>query len=219
MNGDEEKIAVFIDGENINSKDFCYINSEIKKHGKIVFSYIYGDWSDSNVHKWINIAQTNGIQKIQCDKTNKKNSVDIKMSIDIMKFLFFYNHIDTFVLVTSDSDFRHVIFEIKNYGKKVYCIGSSRVNIGLTSTCDKYIVIDDIKNSENNINSSEKCWEDIKNYLVINDIANLSYIKLIICNNFPSFDHRNYGYEKFSDFVRNNYSNLKVDNEYVKLSF
>ena len=27
--------------ENINSKDFCYINSEIKKHGKIVFSYIY----------------------------------------------------------------------------------------------------------------------------------------------------------------------------------
>ena len=145
IENNQEIIAVFIDGENINPNDFNYINKEIRTYGRVVISNVYGDWSDMNVKNWIEVARMNGILKIQCDKINGKNSVDLRMSVDIMKCLYTNNIINLFYLVTTDSDYRHVIFEIKQKNKKVYCIGSSNVNLGLSAICDKYTKIENIK--------------------------------------------------------------------------
>ena len=54
---DNEIIAVFIDGENINAQDFSYIDMEIRKYGRIVIYNVYGDWSDKQVKAWIPVAR------------------------------------------------------------------------------------------------------------------------------------------------------------------
>ena len=149
---DNEIIAVFIDGENINPHDFSYIDMEIRKYGRIVIYNVYGDWSDKQVKNWIPVARENGIMCIQCDKISGKNSVDLRLSVDIMKILYTNSMITLFYLITSDSDYRHVIFEIKQKNKKVYCIGSSQANIGLTSICDVYTKIENVKKTLYTIN-------------------------------------------------------------------
>ena len=63
VDNNQEIIAVFIDGENINPNDFNYINKEIRTQGRVVISNVYGDWSDMNVKNWIEVARTNGILK------------------------------------------------------------------------------------------------------------------------------------------------------------
>lgn len=227
MRESEEIIAIFIDGENINPNDYPYINKEIRSQGRIVISNVYGDWSDQNLKKWIDVAMVNGILKIQCDKINGKNSVDLRMSVDIMKYLFTNDLITLFYLVTTDADYRHVIFEIKQKNKKVYCIGSSNVNLGLTSICDKYTKINNIKkiiNSENlkqkknkKVNEIQEYWKYIEEYLLNNGKTNLSNIKRIIQNNFPDFDYREYGFSKFSDFIKKNYKRIDIDKDYIEL--
>ena len=197
---DNEIIAVFIDGENINPHDFSYIDMEIRKYGRIVIYNVYGDWSDKQVKNWIPVARENGIMCIQCDKISGKNSVDLRLSVDIMKILYTNSMITLFYLITSDSDYRHVIFEIKQKNKKVYCIGSSQANIGLTSICDVYTKIENVK-KENTMNQIQEIWNQIEDYLQNHENKNLSKIKERIQKKFPDFDHRDYGYQKFSEFV------------------
>ena len=201
---DNEIIAVFIDAENINSTDFLYIVHEIRKYGRIVIFNIYGDWSDKNVKNWIPVARENGVMCIQCDKISGKNSVDLRLSVDIMKILYTNEIITLFYLITSDSDYRHVIFEIKQKNKKIYCIGSSQVNIGLTSICDLYTKIENLK-KEDKISQIQEYWNNIEDYLLNNSNKNLSKIKDMMQKKFPDFDHRDYGHNKFSEFLLNTY--------------
>ena len=238
IENNQEIIAVFIDGENINPNDFNYINKEIRTYGRVVISNVYGDWSDMNVKNWIEVARMNGILKIQCDKINGKNSVDLRMSVDIMKCLYTNNIINLFYLVTTDSDYRHVIFEIKQKNKKVYCIGSSNVNLGLSAICDKYTKIENIKRGidieenpkqkikKKNLKINEKdkkyaeiqeYWSCIEDYLTNNGKTNLSNVKTIIQNNFPEFDYREYGYSKFSDFMKKNYKQIIIQQHNIEL--
>jgi uncharacterized protein (TIGR00288 family) len=228
----QEIIAVFIDGENINPNDYNFINKEIRSHGRVVICNVYGDWSDANVKNWIEVARTNGILKIQCDKINGKNSIDLRMSVDIMKHLYNNSIINIFYLVTTDSDYRHVIFEIKQKNKKVYCIGSSNVNLALTSICDKYTKIENIKNKLNLRKNYQKSvvneknkkledivgyWDCIEDYLSNNGKTNLSNVKTIIQNNFPEFDYREYGFSKFSDFMKKNYKKIIINQHNIEL--
>ena len=218
MSNTKEIIAVFIDGENINPLDFVYIQKEIRTHGRVVISNVYGDWSDNNIKKWIDIARENGILKIQCDKINGKNSIDLRMSVDMMKYLYTNNLITIFYLITTDSDYRHVIFEIKQKNKKVYCIGNSQVNVGLTSICDLYTKIENIK-KQNQDNQIQDYWNHIENYLNNKGKTNLSIIKEVIQNSFPEFDYREYGYSKFSDFMNKNYKNIKIEKSNIELIY
>ena len=117
-----------------------------------------------------------------------------------MKILYTNPIITLFYLISSDSDYRHVIFEIKQKNKKVYCIGSSQVNIGLTSICDVYTKIENVK-KENTMNQIQEIWNQIEDYLQNHENKNLSKIKERIQKKFPDFDHRDYGYHKFSEFV------------------
>ena len=217
-NNNNEIIAVFIDGENINPNDFIYIQKEIRSHGRVVISNVYGDWSDNNIKKWIEIARENGILKIQCDKINGKNSIDLRMSVDMMKYLYTNDLITIFYLITTDSDYRHVIFEIKQKNKKVYCIGNSQVNIGLTSICDLYTKIENIK-KQTKVNQIQEYWRYIEEYLSISGKTNLSNIKDTIQNNFPEFDYREYGYSKFSDFMNKNYKYIHIDKNDIELIY
>ena len=170
----DNKIAVFIDSENINYKDYTYISKELKTAGTIIVYNIYGDWNDDNSYNWIDISITYGINKIQVDKIAGKESVDHKICVDMMEYLHTNKHIDIFYLITSDSDYRHVIHKIKEYNKKVYCIGNNPTTSCLVPVCNKYTQISVIKMKEqfgkitSPVNKSKIQIKSIKKMMTIN---------------------------------------------------
>lgn len=210
-------IAVFIDGDNTSHRDISIILNEIKTYGRIIILRIYGDWSMDNMKNWLVKAKQYGIITIQCERINGKNSSDIKLCVDIMKTLYTIPNISLYYLVTSDSDYRHVISEIKLLDKKVHCIGNSDTNISLMSICDQFTKIDVLKNnlSERKTMLSHKIRKKYMKeiYVLIekyNNI-NISLIKDILSRKY-NFDYREWGYNKMSKFMFHNFPNLK----YVK---
>lgn len=212
MNQSEKVIAVFIDGENINQNHFQVINQEIRKDGRIIIYNIYADWTEIALKKWNQIARQNGLICVHCDKISGKNSVDLRLSVDIMKTLYTNDMIDVFYLVTSDSDYRHVIQEIKQKNKIAYCIGVSKVNQSLISVCDKYTKIEDLLKKEPVLNDIDQIC-DIVQASIDTDKTNVSLIKDEILRKIPAFDQKTYGYTKFSDFLLGTFKDkIVIDN-------
>jgi uncharacterized protein (TIGR00288 family) len=163
-----EKIALFIDGDNISHKDASLIINEVKSYGKIILSMVYADWSTPERQGWLVSARKNGITPIQCDIIHGKNSSDIKLAIDVMSELHRTPHITTYFIVTSDSDYRHLISEIKKADKLIYCIGSKIANEALQNICDIYTKIEVLRDQDKMDETDDK--DDIDDIVVKNTV-------------------------------------------------
>ena len=232
----DEIIAIYIDGDNVSSKDIDIILNEIKNYGRIIISRVYGDWSQNNMKCWLEASSIYGIIPIQCVRIASKNSSDIKLCVDIMKDLYSIDNITMFYIITTDSDYRHVVSEIKIKNKKVKCIGNSDANVSLMSICDTYTKIevlrendsikeeinkdDSIKKEINKDDSIKKeinkddsikpillqTEKEIKYLLLNNEKINISQIKDVLVRKY-SFDLREWKYTKMSQFIIENFNN------------
>jgi len=210
-----EKIAVFIDGDNINSSDIEVILNEIKNYGRIISCKVYADWG-YNMKKWRANATKFGIETIQCDRISKKNSTDIKMVVDIMKMLYTVKHLTLFYIVTSDSDYRHLFPEIKLVNKKIHCIGSENSNLSIQSMCDVYTkieVLNKVSNQNNFEIVKEKYWNEILGLFDGNNEINLSNVKDVLQRKYQ-FDNRAYMSNSMSDFIQKYYSDRLILTKY-----
>lgn len=218
-----DTICVFIDGDNVSSDHLETIMNEIKGYGRIISCKVYADWSEDNTKKWRVAAKNNGIESIQADRINGKNSTDIKMTVDIMNTLHEIKYVTLFYLVTSDSDYRHVIPMIKLKNKKVHCIGSSTANNSLKSMCDVYTNLNVLKTSHSNKKAKllldldditkNKFEEELEYLFDLNESFNLSLIKDRLLRKYQ-FDHREYGYASMRKFIENKFSyliNIEID--------
>lgn len=137
-------IGIFIDGENISAKEYGRILDDICRYGQISISNIYLDWSQNT--SWLDVSKKFGITPIQCHKINKKNSVDLKLSVDVMETLY-ERQIDLFCILTTDSDFCHIVQKLKSKNKMVYIYGyGDIVNQSLLSICHEFINIKSLTN-------------------------------------------------------------------------
>lgn len=233
-----ETIAVYIDGDNTSPRDLDIILNEIKNYGRIIIQRVYCDWSKDNTKLWSFNANNYGIEPIQCVRLNGKNSSDIKLCVDIMEDMFTLPNITLFYIVTSDSDYRHVISKIKLRDKKVYCIGSSQANISLRSSCDRYTKVELLRKcnrSKIEIELVNKNKDKTKSNIVLNkkgkipldileiyqqEIENIldkynntnTNVNLSLIKDHLirkyQFDHREYGYRKMFPFIKDNFSNI-----------
>lgn len=216
-----ETIAIYIDGDNVCYRDADIILNEIKNYGRIIISRVYGDWSQDNMKSWLKTASTYGIIPIQCERISGKNSSDIKLCVDIMKDLYSVENITLFYIITTDSDYRHVVSEIKVRNKKVNCIGGNNVNISLKSICDTYTKIDVLRGSDDRkkkkgktkiINKKpspetvELFLTEIEFLLDDKDRINVSLVKDFLTRKY-NFDLREWGYDKMASWVNDTFPN------------
>lgn len=191
-------IGIFIDGENISSKEYKYILEDIRKYGRISISNIYLDWTENQ--SWIDISKNFGIQPIQSHKIRGKNSIDLKIAVDIMETIYEKN-IDLFCILTTDSDFCHIVQKLKSKNKFVYIYGPKiNMNQSLLSICDKFIDIQNLK-KEDSRTEVDKYWEIIYDCIEEKNISNIGVIKTQIIQECPTFDVKNYGVNRFSKFL------------------
>ncbi len=151
---DERMVAVFADYENLaigarmmKQGDFQIdlVLKRVLERGRVVFKRAYCDWSGyAEAVRGLHAA---GIELVDIPKSRQsgKNSADIRMVVDAIDLCYSKPHIDTFALLTGDSDFSPLVAKLKENDRTVIGCGvkSSTSNL-LISSCDEFIYYDDL---------------------------------------------------------------------------
>lgn len=209
------KIAVFIDGDNVSHNDIGCVMDEIRSNGVVIGKFVYGDFSKSEMIGWYHDGPKYGLQQMQCPRLSGKNSSDLKMSLDILEMVYINPEINLYYIITSDSDFVHVIHKLKFHNKRVNCIGRNNANEALKSACDKFIRVEVLRGLDG---PSDPIPEGIDEQAKINQIER--EIDLILDNCGPilhmslindhlinkmNFNYKEFGRASFTAFVNQHF--------------
>jgi uncharacterized LabA/DUF88 family protein len=151
---DEPLIAVFIDFENLaigarksrlGGFRIELVLKRLLEKGRIVFKRAYCDWG--HYREEAREFHRHGIEMVDVPQTamSGKNSADIRMVVDAIDLCYGKEHIDTFVLLSGDSDFSPLVSKLKENDKRVIACGvkasTSDLLIGVS---DEFIYYDDL---------------------------------------------------------------------------
>jgi uncharacterized LabA/DUF88 family protein len=206
------KLAVLIDADNAQASLVSELLAEVSKFGTASIKRAYGDWTTNHLKQWKEHLNSHAIQPMQqFSYTTGKNATDASLIIDAMDILH-ENNLDGFCLISSDSDFTRLATRIRESGLIVYGFGEKKTPEAFIAACDKFVFTEILK--EKKVVSE---YEDESNKLELRPIiisainavskddgwAQLSNVGSYINKNHPSFDPRNYGYEKLGKLIRN----------------
>src|SRR5512137_2200775 len=151
---DEDKnLALFIDFDNIalglrgTSKKFRVrlVLERLLEKGKIIIKKAYADWSHYPEYK--SELHAAGIEMIEIPKRQQsgKNSADIRLAVDAMDLCWSKEHLDTFVILSVDSDFSPLVAKLRENNKAVIGIGVRESSSALLiENCDEFIFYEDL---------------------------------------------------------------------------
>src|SRR5438309_921414 len=149
-------LAVFIDFENLalgfqNRRDRFDIERVLERlveKGKIVVKKAYADWSRFSVYTAPLHEAAIELIEIPRRAQSGKNSADIRLCVDAMDLAYSKEHIDTFAIVSGDSDFSPLVSKLKELGKHVIGLGMQESTSDLLrDNCDEFIYYEDLGQS------------------------------------------------------------------------
>ena len=211
-------IALLIDADNSPSSKIDFIISELASHGVVNIRRAYGNWTKRALSGWIEVLHGNAIQPIQTfDLVKGKNATDMSLLIDAMDILYTKN-IQTFCLVSSDSDFTPLIQRLRADGKKVIGFGNQKTPEPFIASCTHFLYLDETARPDatspgkaapkaasshvNQLKGNTKLMNTlraaVKSTADEDGWASLGPVGSHITNQGP-FDHRTYGFKKLSD--------------------
>ena len=168
----ERNLAVFIDLENLamGFQNQRKIRFEVQKvlerlveKGKLVVKKAYADWS--RYPSYTAPFHEAAIELIEIPKRSQtgKNSADIRLVVDAMDLAWSKTHLDTFVIVSGDSDFSPLVSKLKENGKHVIGLGmKGSTSDLLRDNCDEFIYYEDLERQEQN---EQQLATDLNTYL------------------------------------------------------
>ena len=150
----EHNMAVFCDFENIaiGARDAKYSKFDIKKvlerllvKGSIVVKKAYCDWDRYKEFKPQMHEAAFELIEIPHFRQSGKNSADIRMVVDALDLCYTKEHVDTFVIVSGDSDFSPLVSKLRENNKEVIGVGVKHSSSDLLiANCDEFIYYDDL---------------------------------------------------------------------------
>jgi uncharacterized protein (TIGR00288 family) len=221
-NGERHDLAVYIDFENIalglaerKTFEIQRVLERLLEKGKIIVKRAYADWS--RFSKYTRPFHEAAIELIEIPKrsTSGKNSADIRMCVDAMDLCYAKEHIDTFVMVSGDSDFSPLVSKLRENGKHVIGLGlrDSTSNL-LVANCDEFVYYETLTEEADDTGGGMKEMprgEKALYSLVTNTVQALlregrdpiqaSLVKDTIKRKQPSFSESDYGYTAFQDLL------------------
>jgi len=131
----EQRIAVFIDAENLPSSTAVDIFKEAIRYGEPGIRRIYGNFTGQNLANWLKAAPLHALTPCQTiGGAAGKNGADIALTIDAMEILC-SGAADVFCLATSDGDFTQLAVRIRQAGKTVIGLGLPNASKRFRSAC------------------------------------------------------------------------------------
>lgn len=206
--GTERQIAVLIDYENVGLNSIQGLFDQISDVGRIIIKRAYADWSGSNSNR--DQLLKLGIDPVHLLRSTSggKNSSDIKLVVDAIDLLH-SSPVDTFVIVSSDSDFVPLINRLRGAGKAVFGAGEQeKATQSLIIACDRYFYLDKEKGSDAALKSSgnELEYQGLIRRAVkasVDEHGSVLGSKLhsTMQRMDPSFDYRTAGFSTFTKFL------------------
>ncbi len=220
----EHTLAVFIDFENLalgfkGKRDRRFeirkVLERLVEKGKLIVKKAYADWADYGEYK--KPLHEAAIELIEIPKRamTGKNSADIRLCVDALDLCYSKEHIDTFVVVSGDSDFSPLVSKLKENGKRVIGLGMKESSSNLlVDNCDEFIYYEDL---ERPLGIPPKIEQDLPEkkkeafQLLVDSVVALvrenkevlwsSMVKETMKRKKPSFNESYHGYRTFSDLL------------------
>lgn len=151
-------MAVYLDLENIvlGAQEARYPKFEIQQvlerlllKGHIVTKKAYCDWDRYKELKRSLHEAAFELIEIPHTRQSGKNSADIRMVVDALDLCYTKGHVDTFVIISGDSDFSPLVSKLRENAKTVIGMGVKNSTSNLfISNCDEFIYYDDLVRKE-----------------------------------------------------------------------
>jgi len=237
----ERNLAVFIDLENLalgfeNQKkprfDVQKVLERLLEKGKLIVKKAYADWGRYQVYTAPFHEAAIELIEIPRRAQTGKNSADIRLVVDAMDLAWSKSHIDTFVIVSGDSDFSPLVSKLRENDKHVIGLGmKGSTSDLLRDNCDEFIYYEDIERYERDgleavsqlidVSIPEKKREVfallIEACIALNrenhEVLYASMIKETMKRKKPSFDESYYGYKNFTHLLEEADNHAVVDIE------
>ncbi len=220
----ERNLALFIDFDNVaigarDSRqrfDVRLLLQRVLEKGKVVVKRAYADWHYYKEHMTSLHEAAIELIEVPAPKISGKNSADIRLVVDAIDLCYAKGHIDTFVIVSGDSDFSPLVSKLRENDKRVIGIGvRSSASHLLIANCDEFIFYDDIYNSAVNM-LTEKVSSVPQDLRLLFDfllqttqsllqesrgVLYSSLLKDTMKRKQPEFNEANYGYTTFGELL------------------
>ncbi|UCF69535.1 MAG: NYN domain-containing protein [Acidobacteriota bacterium] len=245
-------MALFCDFENIalGAKEAEFPKFDIGRvierlllKGNIVVKKAYCDWARYKEFKAPMHEASFELIEIPHVRQSGKNSADIRMVVDALDLCYTKEHVDTFVIISGDSDFSPLVSKLRENAKTVIGVGVKQSTSDLLmSTCDEFIFYDDLAPRPSDSPASKKTRTKKKRakkktakkkddpaqeaidlviettealYAERGDRAKLwgSMIKQTLKRRRPGFNESFYGFESFSDLLEEAAKRKQLDLE------
>jgi len=151
---DTKNMALFCDFENValGVREAKYPDFDIKKvlerlllKGDIVVKKAYCDWERYREFKKPMHEAAFELIEIPHVRMSGKNSADIRMVVDALDLCYTKSHVDTFIIISGDSDFSPLVSKLRENNKVVIGVGVKQSSSDLLiSNCDEFIFYDDL---------------------------------------------------------------------------
>jgi uncharacterized protein (TIGR00288 family) len=224
----ERSLAVFVDLENLamgfqNQRktrfDIQKVLERLVEKGKLIVKKAYADWN--RYQNYTAPFHEAAIELIEIPKRTQtgKNSADIRLVVDAMDLAWSKPHVDTFVIVSGDSDFSPLVSKLKENGKHVIGLGmKGSTSELLRDNCDEFIYYEDLERQEQDEQQlATNLYADMPErkrevYSLLIEACNAlrrenhevlyaSMIKDTMKRKKPSFDESYYGYRSFTHLL------------------
>lgn len=137
------KCALFIDCENVPASLFEQIIDKLSAY-QLCAKRAYANWRLGS--PWSDILDHYGIEPVQVFHKGLKNSSDLRLSLDCLQMAYEREDISCFALVTSDSDFRHLVFKLLDMGREVIGFGESKTDNDFAGICSQFYKLENKEN-------------------------------------------------------------------------
>ncbi len=206
---DNNRVALYIDAENISPKHVDKLIEEASNYGDVIIKRAFADWSQSTVASWKQYLSKYSITADQQFAPVKgKNSSDISLIISAMVALF-ERGVDVFCLASSDSDFTRLVQEIRERGKTVVGFGADHTVQEFVNAFSEFIYLHSAT-AESDSSASGKTSSKKKSEAFLSKARQSALFEIIdrLIEAYGKAYYSQIGNEmknKYSDFIPKNY--------------
>ena len=142
---DFENVALGVRDAKIPSFDIRKVLERLLLKGNIVVKKAYCNWERYKDFKGEMHEAAFELIEIPHVRMSGKNSADIRMVVDALDLCYTKSHVDTFVVISGDSDFSPLVSKLRENNKVVVGVGvKNSTSDLLISVCDEFIYYDDL---------------------------------------------------------------------------
>jgi uncharacterized protein (TIGR00288 family) len=176
----------------------------VRERGRIIIKRAYADWKMWGKYQGDMIQNAVDMVHMPQHGGSNKNMADIRMAVDALEMVYRSPIIDTFILLTGDSDFSHLVSRLRENGKYVITVGVREATSELLIfNSDEFISYNSIIGPVKIKDVDEGCrlLVDVLGGSGTGEAVRISGVKGLMLQKDPSFNEKDFGYRQFKDFI------------------